>query len=243
MGFLKPKRLPMPKRIPFLILILAGLLAFAQPTPALAWEWIISLLKAGKYLSAPQKAAKAVQAFEDASTLAEKAAKKADDAMRAAEILRNPEAAAEARWAKRDWIRAADEAAKKKKARDEAMAASKEEEKSSFKETAEEVTQDVVKEGAQEVVERVGKKEMGDGSTEANAEKQLSPLERYLLGIPAIMLGAILFLGGIICLLEPRYKNDEERRAAIREQMRRNLEKVATKFTTTGKHPGVWLKV
>ena len=38
----------------------------------------------------------------------------------------------------------------------------------------------------------------------------LSPFEVYLIAAPAIMLGAILFLGGIILLLEPRNKNDAE---------------------------------
>jgi hypothetical protein len=32
----------------------------------------------------------------------------------------------------------------------------------------------------------------------------LSPFEVYLIAAPAIMLGAILFFGGIILLLEPR---------------------------------------
>ena len=31
----------------------------------------------------------------------------------------------------------------------------------------------------------------------------LSPFEMYLIAAPAIMLGAVLFLGGIIGLLEP----------------------------------------
>jgi hypothetical protein len=44
----------------------------------------------------------------------------------------------------------------------------------------------------------------------------LSPLETYLIAVPAIMLGSILFLGGIILLLERRNKNDAETLAAIR---------------------------
>jgi hypothetical protein len=40
------------------------------------------------------------------------------------------------------------------------------------------------------------------------------------------MLGAILFLGGIIALLEPRNKNDAEKLAAIR----RALEKAGAKL-------------
>jgi hypothetical protein len=31
----------------------------------------------------------------------------------------------------------------------------------------------------------------------------LSPFEMYLIAVPAIMLGSILFFGGIILLLEP----------------------------------------
>ena len=49
----------------------------------------------------------------------------------------------------------------------------------------------------------------------------LSAFENYLLVVPAIMLGSILFLGGIILLLERRTKNDAETLAAIR----RDLEK------------------
>jgi hypothetical protein len=47
----------------------------------------------------------------------------------------------------------------------------------------------------------------------------LSPLETYLVAVPAIMLGSILFLGGIILLLEPRNKNDAETLAAIRKDL------------------------
>ena len=47
----------------------------------------------------------------------------------------------------------------------------------------------------------------------------LSPFEIYLIAAPAIMLGAILFLGGIIALLEPRNKNDAEKLAAIRRAL------------------------
>jgi hypothetical protein len=38
-----------------------------------------------------------------------------------------------------------------------------------------------------------------------------SSFEMYLFAIPAIMLGSILFLGGIVLLLEPRNKSDAER--------------------------------
>ena len=49
------------------------------------------------------------------------------------------------------------------------------------------------------------------------------------------MLGAILFLGGIILLLEPRDKNDAEKLAAIRKA----LEKAGAEFND-GKRPRVW---
>jgi hypothetical protein len=47
----------------------------------------------------------------------------------------------------------------------------------------------------------------------------LSPFETYLIAMPAIMLGSILFLGGIILLLEPRKKNDAETLAEIRKAL------------------------
>jgi predicted phage tail protein len=50
----------------------------------------------------------------------------------------------------------------------------------------------------------------------------LSPFEIYLIAAPAIMLGAILFLGGIISLLEPRNKNDAEKLAAIRRALEKS---------------------
>ena len=53
----------------------------------------------------------------------------------------------------------------------------------------------------------------------------LSPFETYLLVVPAIMLGSILFLGGIILLLERRTKNDAETLEAIR----RDLEKAGVR--------------
>jgi len=51
----------------------------------------------------------------------------------------------------------------------------------------------------------------------------LSPFETFLIAVPAIMLGAILFLGGIILLIGPRNKDDAETLAAIRK----DLEKAA----------------
>jgi hypothetical protein len=47
----------------------------------------------------------------------------------------------------------------------------------------------------------------------------LSPFEAYLIAVPAIMLGSILFLGGIILLLEPRKRNDAETLASIRKAL------------------------
>jgi hypothetical protein len=49
----------------------------------------------------------------------------------------------------------------------------------------------------------------------------LSPLETYLIAVPAIMLGSILFLGGIILLLERRNKNDAETLDAIRKDLKK----------------------
>ncbi len=54
----------------------------------------------------------------------------------------------------------------------------------------------------------------------------LSPFETFLIAVPAIMLGSILFLGGIILLLEPRNKNDAETLEAIRKE----LEKAGAEF-------------
>ena len=47
----------------------------------------------------------------------------------------------------------------------------------------------------------------------------LSPFETYLIAMPAIMLGSILFLGGIILLLEPRKKDDAETLTEIRKAL------------------------
>ena len=47
----------------------------------------------------------------------------------------------------------------------------------------------------------------------------LSPFETYLIAMPAIMFGSILFLGGIILLLEPHNKNDAEKLAAIKKAL------------------------
>ena len=47
----------------------------------------------------------------------------------------------------------------------------------------------------------------------------LSPFETYLIAVPAIMLGSILFLGGVILLLGGRNKNDAETLEAIRKDL------------------------
>ena len=47
-----------------------------------------------------------------------------------------------------------------------------------------------------------------------------SSFEMYLFAIPAIMLGSILFLGGIVLLLEPRNESDAETLAEIKEGVR-----------------------
>jgi len=48
-----------------------------------------------------------------------------------------------------------------------------------------------------------------------------SPFETYLIAVPAIMLGVILFLGGIILLLEPKNKNDAETLEEIRKALKK----------------------
>ena len=54
----------------------------------------------------------------------------------------------------------------------------------------------------------------------------LSPFETYLVALAAVMFGSILFLAGIILLLEPRNKNDAETLEAIRKA----LEKAGAEF-------------
>ena len=49
----------------------------------------------------------------------------------------------------------------------------------------------------------------------------LSPLATYLIAAAAIMLGAILLVGGIILLLEPRKMSDSEKLAAIKKVLER----------------------
>ena len=54
-----------------------------------------------------------------------------------------------------------------------------------------------------------------------------SSFEMYLFAIPAIMLGSILFLGGIVLLLEPRYKSDAETLAEIRKALEHRGDELA----------------
>jgi hypothetical protein len=49
----------------------------------------------------------------------------------------------------------------------------------------------------------------------------LSPLEVYLIAALAVMLGAILLVGGIILLFEPRKMSDAEKLAAIKKVLER----------------------
>ncbi len=49
----------------------------------------------------------------------------------------------------------------------------------------------------------------------------LSPLATYLIAAAAIMLGAILLVGGIILLLEPKKMSDSEKLAAIKKVLDR----------------------
>jgi hypothetical protein len=44
----------------------------------------------------------------------------------------------------------------------------------------------------------------------------LPPLESYLFAVPAVMLGAILFLGGVIRLLETRHHRNGGNGAQLR---------------------------
>jgi len=50
---------------------------------------------------------------------------------------------------------------------------------------------------------------------------RLSPLENYLIAVPTLVLGAILLVGGIILLFEPRKLTDSEKVAAIRKVLER----------------------
>ena len=45
----------------------------------------------------------------------------------------------------------------------------------------------------------------------------LPPYEIYLIAVPAVMLGAVLLVGGIILLLERRGMTDSEKLAAIKK--------------------------
>jgi hypothetical protein len=54
-----------------------------------------------------------------------------------------------------------------------------------------------------------------------------SSFEMYLFAIPAIMLGSILFLGGIVLLLEPRNKSDAETLAEIRKALEHRGDELA----------------
>lgn len=54
-----------------------------------------------------------------------------------------------------------------------------------------------------------------------------SSFEMYLFAIPAIMLGSILFLGGIVLLLEPRNESDAETLAEIRKALERRGDELA----------------
>jgi flagellar biosynthesis GTPase FlhF len=230
----------MRERIILVAFTVAGLLILAAPTSVTAfwgaWEGIIGV---GKSLVALEKAAakaaaKAQSKLRLAKALREAAekAKTLDPAKAAKAEAEAVKVEAEAAKAQEEAASAAREAAKKRKARGEA------EEKSPVREVAEDAVEEGIKEGVKKVVENGA-----EGVAKTNAVKPLPALLRYLIAIPAIMLGGILFLGGIILLLEPRYKTEAERLEAIREQIRRNLEKAATKFITTGERPGVWLKV
>ena len=52
----------------------------------------------------------------------------------------------------------------------------------------------------------------------------LSPLEIYLIAVPAVMLGSVLLVGGIVLLFEPRTMSDAEKLDAIRKLLKRDDE-------------------
>jgi hypothetical protein len=62
-----------------------------------------------------------------------------------------------------------------------------------------------------------------------------SSFEMYLFAIPAIMLGSILFLGGIVLLLEPRNKSDAETLAEIRKALERRGDELANDTPPRGR--------
>ena len=58
----------------------------------------------------------------------------------------------------------------------------------------------------------------------ANMEQwlsNLSPIETYLIAVPAVMLGSVLLVGGIVLLFEPRTMSDAEKLEAIRKLLQR----------------------
>ena len=58
----------------------------------------------------------------------------------------------------------------------------------------------------------------------ANMEQwllNLSPIETYLVAVPAVMLGSVLLVGGIVLLFEPRTMSDAEKLEAIRKLLER----------------------
>ena len=62
-----------------------------------------------------------------------------------------------------------------------------------------------------------------DGGFECQMEQwlsNLSPIETYLIAVPAVMLGSVLLVGGIVLLFEPRTMSDAEKLAAIKEGVR-----------------------
>ena len=71
-----------------------------------------------------------------------------------------------------------------------------------------------------------------DGGFNANMEQwlsNLSPIETYLIAVPAVMLGSVLLVGGIVLLFEPRTMSDAEKLEAIRKLLERVDEPARTR--------------
>jgi hypothetical protein len=208
----------MRKRIILVAFTVAGAVALAAPTPIQAFggEWIAHILDYGAVAG---KGAKAAFNAQMLTRLADEAANTAKTKRWLADIVKTPEAAAEA-----DKAEAA--AARAKQKADRAAKEAAEEEKAS-----DEAAGEVVKETGKEAVDKAHES-AADGVVKTNSQRSV------LIAFLAIMLGAILFIGGIVSMLAPRYKRGEEKPAPFT-----GVEKAGVRFITTGERPGVWRKV
>jgi hypothetical protein len=223
----------MRKRITLVAFTVAGAVALAAPTPIQAFwgEWIphiphipdIPYYGALDYGALVGKAAKASVKAQKLGKLADELANAAKTARREADIAKTPEAAAKAEEAEakaaraqQDADRAAEEAAEGWNASDEAA-------------------RDVRKKTGKDAFDKI--REAGEEGAKTDLKSSMPALLVYLIALVAIVLGGILFLGGIISLLAPRYKS-EKKRAPFTD-----VEKGGVRLITTGERPGVWLKV